>query len=324
MQGADQPFYLIIIGGLVLLLAYSVLLYHRSEFYNRQFRARYFKLIETANTYLFEYDVKEDELRLSLPCARLLHLPQVIPQYLKGHFQASDPEAAKGLEYIDTAMKLQSGSRQLRIERQDKSLGVFKVYSETFNESGSKPVYIMGLFADVTTEFLQQEKWATLAQIDGLTKVYNAGTCRQQLSDVISSFEGTASAAFIILDVDHFKMVNDKLGHQTGDRVLQVLARTLKSTLRQTDFIGRLGGDEFCIYLGRVPSREFVAGLCARLNGAVTRAMAEEKIGMDITVSIGAGLHKAGENFKQVYERADQALYEAKEAGRNTFAVRGE
>jgi len=323
MSGDNQMLYLLIIAVLVLLLAYSWRRGSQAGFYNRQLRARYFKLIETANTYLFEYDVKKDKLSLSMPCARLLHLPQTIEHYLEGGFRASGPEAAQGLAYIETAMKLQAGSQELRMERPDKSLGVFKVYSETFNESGSKPVYVMGLFVDVTTEFRQQEKWATRAQIDGLTKVYNAGTCRQQLAEVIANFDGPV-AAFIMMDVDHFKSVNDELGHQTGDKVLQVLARTLKSALRQTDFVGRLGGDEFCVYLGRVPSKEFVAGLCARLNQAVTRAMAAENIGMPITVSIGACLHKKGETFKQVYERADQALYEAKEAGRNTFAVREE
>lgn len=308
--------FLVMAAGLV----YLKLQLKRQKDYNIKFRHRYFKMLEATNAYLFEYDVASDEVRLSQACAELLHLPAVLPNYLDGTGQDA-LKKQPGFHYLEQAMELQTAAREVRIERQDKSLGVFRIYSETFYENGDKPAYIMGFFSDITSEFQRQERLATRAQIDGLTKVYNAGTCRRQLPDYVAAYDGTCQAAFLILDLDYFKDVNDQLGHQTGDKVLQVMARTVKAALRQSDFVGRLGGDEFCIYLNQVPSTAFVAGLCQRLNNVVTEAMAQEIRDRKITISIGAGMVQAGDDFDSVYKRADQALYASKAAGRNTFTV---
>lgn len=309
---------------IVLLLAalgYMVWQLRKEKNSSLQFRNRYFKLVEASHTYLFEYDVQADVLKLSQACAELLHLPVQIQAYQQEIKNVSDPLAQRGIGYLEKAMHVQGQMHELRIERQDKSLGVFHVFGETFYDADDKPVYVMGLFTDVTAEFRQQERLTTRAQMDSLTKVFNAGACRKQVAEFVEGHEGQTQAAFIILDVDHFKEVNDELGHQAGDKVLQIVARTLKVTLRQTDFIGRLGGDEFCIYLGQVPSAEFVSGLCSRLNKAAAQVLQEQFTGKKITLSIGAAMVKAGDTFEVVYQRADEALYSSKRLGRDTYSV---
>ena len=309
--------------AVVLLLAalgYTLWQLRKEKKYSLQFRNRYFKLVEASRAYLFEYDVQADVLKLSQACAELLHLPVQISAYQQESKKISEPQAQLGIGYLEKAMQAQGQMHELRIERRDKSLGVFHVFGETFYDD-DKPVYVMGLFTDVTAEFRQQERLATRAQMDSLTKVFNAGTCRKQIAELVAGHEGQGQAAFIILDVDHFKEVNDELGHQAGDKVLQIVARTLKVTLRQTDFIGRLGGDEFCIYLGQVPSAEFVGGLCSRLNKAAAQALQQQFTGKKITLSIGAAMVKTGDTFEVVYQRADQALYSSKRLGRDTYSV---
>lgn len=305
---------------LCLFILYSFFQIYRLHKYTEKIRERYFKLTASSNIYLFEYYVKKDTLNLSAQCAELLHLPTRVEHYMDGLKNNADIQVKKSLSLIDLAMKSQSKPQQLKIKRSDNSLGMFQLRCEIFYES-NRPMYIMGLFADVTEEFHQKEKLATKAQIDGLTKVYNPWTCRKLLADYVASHTPGIIEAFIILDIDNFKNINDRLGHQTGDRTLQIIARTLKSIVRSTDFIGRMGGDEFCIYLQDIPSSDFINQLCTRINSSVVEAMKTANINMEITVSIGAAIVHDGDSLEAVYDNADKALYMAKRKGRNTYTV---
>mgnify|MGYP003595410487 CR=1 FL=1 len=179
----------------------------------------------------------------------------------------------------------------------------------------------MGLFADITEGIQRQEKLETKAQMDSLTRIYNSGASRRLISDRLTAKQAEEQDAFLVLDIDHFKQVNDTLGHQLGDKTLKILARTLKATVRSSDLVGRLGGDEFCVYLYHVPSYEFVSQLCQRINRAITEASCVNELGCAITVSIGGTMVHADDDMDAIYARADKGLYDAKHKGRNTFSI---
>ena len=307
-----------ILLGIALLLSFYAL--HRARLYGHRLQEKYFKLAGAANIYIFEYDIRKDILHLSQPCAELFGLDLHIEHYMEQARRLEDHRLERASAYFDAAMALQDTAAQVKIPLADNSLGVFQVNNEFIYDRHNRLESIIGLFADVTRDFHQKEKLAAKAQVDALTKVYNSGTVRRMLTEAMDG-AANGQAALLILDVDHFKAVNDSLGHQAGDKALQLVARSLKAVLRCTDIIGRLGGDEFCVYLADIPSYEFVCEICGHINAAVTEGIRQENIAMNITVSIGGTVLRPTDDFEAAYARADVSLYEAKKLGRNTFVV---
>ena len=128
---------------------------------------------------------------------------------------------------------------------------------------------------------------------------------------------GTPNSSILMLEIDHFKKVNDTFGHLTGDKVLQELGDILKTSIRSDDIAARYGGEEF---VGVFPdtSLEDVATLCDDLRERIASAAFQfrgEVIPM--TVSIGLSALRPDDSLESLFERADAALYRAKEAGRN-------
>jgi diguanylate cyclase len=118
----------------------------------------------------------------------------------------------------------------------------------------------------------------------------------------------------MIIDVDHFKLINDRFGHQSGDAVLRLLAHIFKSTLRETDVIGRWGGEEFMVIL---PNTSMEQG--AIVAETLRRTVETYPFDLDqpITISVGIGKLKKSLSIHETIAFIDEALYEAKKSGRN-------
>lgn len=128
--------------------------------------------------------------------------------------------------------------------------------------------------------------------------------------------------ALITLDIDHFKRINDRYGHDGGDRVLASLVRTIRSVLRSSDHLARLGGEEFCI-ICNIPDDKSALRLADKLRDTVKQITLEEELDSDLDLSVSLGIHMpaAGEAMKEALKRADQALYQAKAAGRDQAVI---
>jgi diguanylate cyclase (GGDEF)-like protein len=156
----------------------------------------------------------------------------------------------------------------------------------------------------------------SLARVDSLT-----GLCNRRSLDEILEVEihrasrRNAGFGVIWLDIDHFKVINDSLGHQTGDEVLCQTALWLQESLRPYDQPGRWGGDEFMVVLSPC-DHNILRFLSERLRQTVERESANGSL--PITVSVGAYLCQPGDSAKTILHEADQALYQAKAGGRNT------
>ena len=157
-------------------------------------------------------------------------------------------------------------------------------------------------------------------QKDPLTGLYNKVAAQEHVRRLLEHRpEGTF--AFFILDIDHFKAVNDHLGHAAGDAVLAEFARTLREEFRKEDIVGRIGGDEFVAFMP-VPNRRLTEERAERLVTALRHMNAEEAGGWKVTASIGVALIQGEKTeFQTMYKRADHALYEAKKRGRNRYVI---
>ncbi|MHB8461228.1 MAG: GGDEF domain-containing protein, partial [Vulcanimicrobiaceae bacterium] len=153
------------------------------------------------------------------------------------------------------------------------------------------------------------------ATTDALTGLANRGAIVERLNKMLET--GTiASGSVLLLDIDHFKRVNDSVGHAAGDEVLRRIAKIISASVREIDVAGRIGGEEFLVVMAGA-TRDIALTVGERLRLAVSLSGLRHADGDPITVSIGAASASAGDTPDTLLARSDLALYEAKNAGRN-------
>ena len=161
------------------------------------------------------------------------------------------------------------------------------------------------------------------ALTDPLTNVGNRRYLDRRLKAIIAQYsDGPERAGLLFIDVDHFKDVNDLYGHEVGDRVLQMVANSLKLSLRSTDIIGRWGGEEFLIILQNVQNASTLKKIVAKLSALVACSRLDlDDASLSVTISVGATLLRPDDTPETLVNRADQLMYESKQAGRNCVTV---
>jgi len=156
------------------------------------------------------------------------------------------------------------------------------------------------------------------ASIDPLTGVANRRALEERIAqEEARRARGHFPMSLLLIDLDHFKRVNDRYGHQTGDLVLREVTARCRRELREIDLLARIGGEEFVVLL---PQADLAAatGAAERLRACIAdRPIAVKGIEIPVTISIGGTEYHPGESFDEAFLRADAAVYRAKEAGRN-------
>jgi len=185
---------------------------------------------------------------------------------------------------------------------------------------GGKIEQSIGFVRDLTQQHAAQKRIDELAYSDVLTGLPNRLLLTQRVEAAIRSARpGGAGFAILFLDLDRFKVINDSLGHQFGDRVLQLVASRLQTCLRQSDMLCRIGGDEFAMYLhaGDATGAEQVA---RRMLDVMRRPFMLDDLGFSIQCSIGVALYpQDGRTLDELIKQADTAMYRVKERGRGNF-----
>ncbi|MGR8935732.1 MAG: diguanylate cyclase [Gammaproteobacteria bacterium] len=199
-----------------------------------------------------------------------------------------------------------------------------KAVAKVFRDAQGKPVRMLGTNTDITERKLLQTELEKQARTDFLTGVGNRRYFREQAeAELKRALRYGSPLSVLMLDIDFFKKINDRHGHQTGDSVLQKLADICRAMLRDVDLIGRLGGEEFAILLPETEKQQ-AAGVAERLRQAIANTDAALAAGLPVrfTVSIGVASLAAKEtHLDELLNQADQALYEAKASGRNKVMV---
>ncbi len=186
--------------------------------------------------------------------------------------------------------------------------------------------YIVGVLEDYNEYMYQENRISEInkqMRIDSLTGLYSRKYFVQEMEEILrekKEKKTEESFALFLLDLDHFKEVNDTLGHMMGDRVLRETGRLLKEIIRNTDMAGRLGGDEFVLLIRDVKHVEGFKKCAEKINNALRRTYGEENQ-VIVSVSIGIAIQTNEETFLQLYHNADRALYKVKEKGRDGYFI---
>ena len=178
------------------------------------------------------------------------------------------------------------------------------------------------ILRDVTERLRDEKHHRYLASHDPLTDLPNRLEFQHRLHDLLGSTNDSRTERFAIhyLDLDYFKTINDSLGHEIGDRMLQIVAARLKRSIRATDLVARLGGDEFAVLQADVNMNDAPRALAEKLQRAVEQPYSVGGQLLHMSTTIGIAVYPDhGSDPGQLLRRADLALYHAKECGRNAI-----
>ncbi|HEX2060087.1 MAG TPA: EAL domain-containing protein [Thermoanaerobaculia bacterium] len=182
---------------------------------------------------------------------------------------------------------------------------------------------VIAVIRDVTERKAAEQQIEYHAYHDALTGLANRRLFQEHLSLALALAQRRASVvAVLFLDLDHFKLVNDSLGHSVGDALLREVAQRLKATVREGDTVARVGGDEFTIVLQELSRRDAAATVAQKVLRTVAQPIEVQGHRLYITTSIGITIFPDdGDDAETLLRNADTAMYRAKAAGRNTYQM---
>ena len=188
-------------------------------------------------------------------------------------------------------------------------------------DGAGQPLYFLPMIEDIGSRKAAEERINHLAYHDALTGLPNRQLAKDRLDHAIAYAAREKNGVGVLhLDLDHFKAVNDSLGHPIGDALIQEVAKKLENCVRDTDTIARIGGDEFLIILANVMDPEIISSIAVKVQETLGTTFKVQGHELTTSVSIGITVYPGdGKDFDMLLKKADTALYKAKAHGRNTY-----
>ena len=248
---------------------------------------------------------------------------QLLDEVFSRNLEFVKKEAA--LRYFSTEYFLSSynkGKREFHNEWQIRyplgSLHWFDTAITLIEDPYNRDIKLFLWMQDITDKKSKQLEIRERSEKDGMTGVYN----RKTAEDLICrNLKKNVPGIFLLVDMDRLKQVNDELGHKEGDKAIKEMATILKGYFRQKDIIGRIGGDEFVVYLpGAAKNKEIMTEVFGKLIEKLNTVMVGERNDVAISCSIGCTIEQENSTYEALYHQADLALYQVKKNGKNNFA----
>ncbi|UGQ46908.1 sensor domain-containing diguanylate cyclase [Massilia endophytica] len=235
-------------------------------------------------------------------------------------------EQASHFRQVDVEV-MQSGLARMRMQAMDVRRDGTECWIETskipLKDRQGKVVGVLAVTEDITARKYMEHELFRRANYDILTGLPNRGYFENQLAEAVKRANRRSGLALMYFDIDHFKQINDSHGHDAGDRVIRMFAQRTRSVLRESDFMARLGGDEFVLIAEGLNAPQDAAVIAQKLVDAMHEEFHAGPTRLQVTTSIGVAWYEPGMTPGQLVEAADQAMYDAKRAGRNRFRQAG-
>ena len=189
-----------------------------------------------------------------------------------------------------------------------------------FGDNG--PVIGFGCICNINVKQMWQMELQDAAEHDTLTGFLNKVATQRNIEKYLSKLTpADLPPAFIIIDADGFKAINDSFGHLFGDSVLTDMGTEIRAVFRQKDIVGRIGGDEFVVLFCDMPSKEVLERKCTELLKKLNRNYESNNLSLPFSISIGISLYpENGTTYRELFQHADRALYESKSKGKNRYS----
>lgn len=281
-------------------------------------------IAELSEECFFDCDLPSGVVRYSENFTDKLGIEKISPHYIEAFRQLGLwPGELTGTSEGDLLrFLLDNPEREFRLIQSDGEEVWYFCRCSVLYDAEETPVRIIGKLTDITRHKLQIDELSHLAQRDQLTGLYNKTATESRIKETLKMRRlHDDKCVLMIVDIDNFKNINDRLGHLYGDAVLTQLAEHLKQLFRSDDVVGRVGGDEFFVFLKSYRTIDVVQAKAREICALFHKTYSEGDTFVTISASIGIALcPEDGMDFGELYKKADAALYDAKAAGKNTFS----
>jgi len=287
----------------------------------RQSEERYRTILEDINEGYYEIDLNGALIYFNDSFCRISGFEK---EELTGknYRDLTDAEnARKMFQTFHEVFRTGKGSRRFdwAVTKKDGSRRYIELSASLIRNAEGDPTGFRGILHDITDRKRLQDSIAHMAYHDTLTGLANRGLCLDRIRQAAYQADRNGGKfALMLLDLDHFKEINDRHGHVVGDCLLQAVGIRLKSLLRKSDTVGRIGGDEFLAVLPEIENVETAKAVAGKMLSAFRKPFSVASQELSVTMSIGIALYPDhGRDFETLIQRADAAMYRIKEKTRD-------
>ncbi|MGN0436293.1 MAG: EAL domain-containing protein [Wujia sp.] len=284
---------------------------------------KYLIIADISEELPYEYDIAEDVVTFAEKFNHIFEGDSIIAQpavnMVKSALVSYDTKdaiielfqlAAQGVEYHSTEFKLNTKNSGYQ--------WYFSTCSTIFDEEGN-PIRVVGLLRNIHAQKIEQQNLLQKAETDLMTGLLNKATTESRIKSSLRELNGNSYNVLMLVDIDDFKKINDTYGHLKGDDVIIDIAKALKEYSGEYGLAGRLGGDEFCLFLSNVLDTQLA---CEKATFIADKLRTLYPGGDDcckVTLSIGIAATNEQIPYSVLLENADTALYQAKLNGKNCY-----
>lgn len=281
-------------------------------------------IMDQTNDIVFEWDIEKDSLSFSANWEKKFHYEPIREKFFasltyNSHvFREDLPDFRNAFEQIKNGQGYREIEARVKKTEDEYIWCRFRLTAQ-YNKEGI-PIKAVGVIIDIDNEKRNSQQLLEKAEKDPLTKLYNKGTAHALIENFLQRGSMGKQSALMIIDIDDFKIVNDTMGHLFGDAFLMQITSDVRKLFRETDIVGRIGGDEFIAFIKDVPGEDLVFQKARQVVEAFRNMPMQESWDKPISCSIGISLFPDdGEQFQELYKKADCALYQAKKQGKNQY-----
>lgn len=283
-------------------------------------------IMDQTTDILFEWDIQADTMIFSGNWEKKFGCPPVTQHVSRLFWQApyilpeDQPLFSKLLSRIRGGEHY--AEEEIRIINGKQNAVWCRIRITGLTDKTGRAVRAVGAILDIDAEKKKAQNLMERAQRDMLTKLYNKGSSQEYIQAVLTNNVPGKMAALMIIDLDNFKHMNDTMGHLFGDALLSEVAHSIQKQFRSEDIVGRVGGDEFLVFLGQIPNAALAEQKAVQVMKAIGEMAVQELTEVELSCSIGIAIYpECGQTYHELFQRADQALYRAKNQGKGRYCI---
>lgn len=284
-------------------------------------------IMDQTDDIIFEWDLKTDRILYSPNWGKKFGYAPITERFWGSlahnqHIHSTDIQ-----KLLPVLRSLKEGAPyaeiELRLESNEANEFIWcRIRMTTQYNANQAAIKVVGVIVDIDDAKRQSQALIEKAERDALTKLYNKGTSESIIRKKLAHQSSTRRSAMMIIDIDNFKIVNDSQGHLFGDAFLIEISDKIQHIFRSSDVVGRIGGDEFIVFIEGIPNIELVEDKAKQVIDIFCHLDVFDADKTDTSCSIGiAYTPEHGIEFNTLYKKADYALYQAKNDGKNQYKI---
>lgn len=283
-------------------------------------------IMDQTTDILFEWDIQADTMIFSGNWEKKFGCPPVTQHVSRLFWQAPYILPEDQPLFTKLLSRIRGGEHyaeeEIRILNGKQNAVWCRIRITGLTDKTGRAVRAVGAILDIDAEKKKAQSLMERAQRDMLTKLYNKGSSQEYIQAVLANNVPGKMAALMIIDLDNFKHMNDTMGHLFGDALLSEVAHSIQKQFRSEDIVGRVGGDEFLVFLGQIPNAALAEQKAVQVMKAIGEMAVQELTEVELSCSIGIAIYpECGHTYHELFQRADQALYRAKNQGKGRYCI---